>query len=282
MNAVHRAIVCGILFGLGACLGSFLNVCVHRLPRGLSPLWPPSRCPGCGRAIRAYENVPILGWLALRGRCRGCRSAISARYPIVESTVGLLVVAAFLGSARESGDWLATLGEPQGFLGVVAALALLVVAALIAAETGRVPVSLAAVGMAVAVVVRWRAIGGPSGPIVGTAVGAVLGLVGLRSGRAIADRGDVALAAMVGAFVGPVGALLAMVTSLVVGPIARWLIPRGAGPEFSGNGWPTRRGAALGVAAVALVLIGPGGGDQAPGLAPAAATATAVPAPPTG
>ena len=156
------------------------------------------------------------------------------------------------------------------------------VAALIAAETGRLPVSVATVGVAVAVVVRWRAIGNPSGPILGAAVAAALVLVGLRSGRAIADRGDLALSAMVGAFVGPVGAVLAIATALAVGPIARRLIPRSEVPAPSCNGWPTRRGTALGVAAVALVLIGPGGCDQPPDLEPAAATATAVPVPPTG
>jgi leader peptidase (prepilin peptidase)/N-methyltransferase len=69
---------------LGACFGSFSNVLIHRLPRNLSVVTPPSACPGCGRRIAWHENVPVLGWLLLGGRCRGCRMRISVRYPLVE------------------------------------------------------------------------------------------------------------------------------------------------------------------------------------------------------
>jgi leader peptidase (prepilin peptidase)/N-methyltransferase len=72
---------------LGAILGSFLNVCVYRLPRDESVVTPRSRCPGCGTLIAWYDNVPVLSWLVLRGRCRRCRSRISAQYPLVEAAV---------------------------------------------------------------------------------------------------------------------------------------------------------------------------------------------------
>lgn len=69
---------------LGAAIGSFLNVVVYRVPLGLSVVSPPSACPGCGHAIRAWDNVPVLSWLVLRGKCRDCRARISVRYPLVE------------------------------------------------------------------------------------------------------------------------------------------------------------------------------------------------------
>jgi len=75
---------------VGAIFGSFLNVVAYRLPRGESLSRPRSRCPQCQTAIRPYDNVPILSWLALRGRCRTCKASISARYPLVEAVTGLL------------------------------------------------------------------------------------------------------------------------------------------------------------------------------------------------
>jgi leader peptidase (prepilin peptidase)/N-methyltransferase len=79
------------LFGL--IIGSFLNVVAWRLPRGASLLRPRSACPGCGAAVKPYDNVPVLSWLALRGRCRGCGERISPRYPIVEAVTAALYVA---------------------------------------------------------------------------------------------------------------------------------------------------------------------------------------------
>lgn len=79
-----------LAFVLGAVVGSFLNVVVHRLPRGMNLLYPASRCPNCNHAIRWFDNVPILGWLWLRGRCRDCAAPISPRYPLVELLVGAM------------------------------------------------------------------------------------------------------------------------------------------------------------------------------------------------
>lgn len=78
---------------LGAVIGSFLNVVIHRLPREQSIVFPNSACPNCGAAIHFYDNIPILSFLILRGRCRACRSPISARYPVVEALCALLFAA---------------------------------------------------------------------------------------------------------------------------------------------------------------------------------------------
>lgn len=75
---------------LGLALGSFLNVCTLRWPVGESVVHPPSRCPGCGTAISARDNVPVLGWLLLRGRCRNCREPISVQYPLVEAAAAAI------------------------------------------------------------------------------------------------------------------------------------------------------------------------------------------------
>ena len=85
-----------IVFGLGAAVGSFLNVVVYRLPEGLSLLYPPSRCPRCETQLKPYDNVPVFGWLWLKGKCRSCRLPIAARYPMVEFATGCLFVAVFL------------------------------------------------------------------------------------------------------------------------------------------------------------------------------------------
>lgn len=83
-----------LVFALGLCLGSFLNVAIHRMPRGLSLLRPASRCPLCGHSIRPWHNVPLLGWMALRGRCADCGAPIPVRYPLVELAGGLLALPA--------------------------------------------------------------------------------------------------------------------------------------------------------------------------------------------
>ena len=75
----------------GALFGSFLNVVIWRLPRGENLATPPSHCPGCGSAVRPFDNVPVLSWLLLRGRCRDCQTSISARYPLVEALTALLM-----------------------------------------------------------------------------------------------------------------------------------------------------------------------------------------------
>jgi leader peptidase (prepilin peptidase)/N-methyltransferase len=90
----------------GAILGSFLNVVAYRLPRGESLLHPPSACPSCATPIKPYDNVPVLGWLWLRGRCRACGAPISPKYPIVEAVTGLLCAACVLKFGADRDVWL--------------------------------------------------------------------------------------------------------------------------------------------------------------------------------
>ena len=85
-----------ILFIFGICIGSFLNVCIYRLPHSKSIVYPPSACPGCDTPIRSYDNIPILSFLLLRGKCRTCKTVISIRYPLIELMVGLFAVYAYL------------------------------------------------------------------------------------------------------------------------------------------------------------------------------------------
>src|SRR3954465_5522874 len=89
----------GIIGLLGAMVGSFLNVVIHRLPQGESIVTPRSRCPSCDHQIATWDNLPLLSWLLLRGRCRNCRVRISARYPAVE----LLTAVTFLAVALARG-----------------------------------------------------------------------------------------------------------------------------------------------------------------------------------
>jgi leader peptidase (prepilin peptidase)/N-methyltransferase len=89
---VPLPVACIFFAVLGAIIGSFLNVVIHRLPREQSITLPSSACPSCGVAIRAYDNIPILSFLILAGRCRSCRAPISIRYPIVEALTALLFV----------------------------------------------------------------------------------------------------------------------------------------------------------------------------------------------
>lgn len=81
-----------VAFVFGAVVGSFLNVCIYRIPRGLSIVRPGSRCPYCETPIRAWDNIPIVSYILLKGRCRHCRAKISPRYPIVEALNGILYV----------------------------------------------------------------------------------------------------------------------------------------------------------------------------------------------
>ncbi len=96
-DAQHLVVLIGIGV-FGACLGSFLNVVLHRWPRGESIVWPGSKCPKCGHAIRAWHNLPVVGWLLLRGKCYDCQAPISPKYPLIEAAAGVLFVLAALAT----------------------------------------------------------------------------------------------------------------------------------------------------------------------------------------
>lgn len=92
MIPLYVVAAAALLFGL--CIGSFLNVCIYRLPVSRSIVTPPSACPKCDYRLRFYDNIPVASWLWLRGRCRACKAPISPRYPLVELLTGLFAVAA--------------------------------------------------------------------------------------------------------------------------------------------------------------------------------------------
>src|SRR5215210_3162210 len=102
MTLAYAAVLAG-LFGL--LLGSFLNVVAYRLPRGESLAFPGSHCPACETPIKPWDNVPVFSWLWLRGRCRACHGAISARYPVVEAATAALLVAVVLAKGADGDAW---------------------------------------------------------------------------------------------------------------------------------------------------------------------------------
>jgi len=89
-------VIIAVVFLLGLIIGSFLNVCILRIPRAESVVLPASHCPACNKEIKPYDNIPVLSWLLLRGRCRACKARISPLYPTVELITGLLFVACYL------------------------------------------------------------------------------------------------------------------------------------------------------------------------------------------
>ena len=96
MDGLSLVVIGSLIFIFGAAIGSFLNVVVYRIPAQLSLLYPPSRCPVCKHRLGKTENVPIVGWLWLRGKCRHCQTAISPRYPTIETITAILFVLIYL------------------------------------------------------------------------------------------------------------------------------------------------------------------------------------------
>ena len=94
-------LVVGYVVFIGGAIGSFLNVVAYRLPLGMSLSRPSSRCPKCEHPIRWYHNVPVVGWLILRGRCYDCGAAIAGRYPLVELFVALASAVPVMGASRQ-------------------------------------------------------------------------------------------------------------------------------------------------------------------------------------
>lgn len=206
------------LFALGLCFGSFLNVVIHRLPRGQSIVAPPSACPACGHRIRPFDNVPVLSWFVLAGRCRDCRTAIPWRYPAVELAAGLLVVALA-----------AQLGPRAALLpALLFALALLAVA-LIDWDHRIIPDEISLGGTVVGLFARGVTFPGVLEGLVGALVGGgALWLVATAYRRATGidglGGGDVKLAAMIGAFLGWPGVFLTIFGAAAAGSLAGGLL----------------------------------------------------------
>ncbi len=197
---------------LGAIVGSFLNVVVYRLPRGESLATPASRCPSCETPIKPYDNVPVFAWLWLRGRCRSCGEAISARYPLVEAATAVLCAGVVLADGV----------TPAAALGLTLVLVLIPVA-LIDLDLQLIPNRITAPA-AVAAVVLGTALD-PGGEIERLIAGAGAGLFLLLAVLAYPrgmGMGDVKLAAVLGLFLGRSVApalLVALVSGVVVGGV---------------------------------------------------------------
>ena len=207
---------------VGAALGSFLNVCIYRWPAGESVVRPRSRCPGCGEPIAWYDNIPVLSWLILRGRCRRCGTRISVQYPAIELAVALI----WLGMALWHGPGV------EAVRGAIF-LTILLGIAIIDGRHRIIPDQLSLGGAAVGLgLAAW-----PGGfefvpALIGAGVGyGLMWLVKLGGEAALKKPalgvGDIHMMAMIGAFVGLGGALLTIllgsVLGLVIGVPIAWL-----------------------------------------------------------
>ncbi len=186
-----------VAFVFGAMIGSFLNVCIWRIPEGKSIVFPSSHCPKCGQAIRPWDNIPILSWLVLRGRCRDCGDSISPRYPLVELLTALLSLAIF---------WL--YGPSLQYLAGFFFAAVLVVITFIDFDHQIIPDVISLPGIPVFFLLGWFVMGVPFwecllGILVG---GGFLYLIAvgyeLLTKREGMGGGDIKLLAMIGAFLG--------------------------------------------------------------------------------
>lgn len=244
---------------LGLVFGSFFNVCIWRIPLRKSITSPPSHCPRCRKPIRPYDNIPVLSWLILRGRCRDCGQAISARYPLVEALTGLLFIAAY-----------ARFGFSLLTVKAIVFISLLIVTAFIDLDHQVIPFGFSVTGLALGL--AGGLVAPPPGireAFVGAAVGAgfilfawllwryVLAGVFRRFGvdqKEGMGFGDLPYAAMIGAFVGLKGLAVALAGAVVFGVIIG-LIARSAGRNKRGQ--PIPFGPFLALGALAGLFFGP-------------------------
>lgn len=255
------------LGAFGLVFGSFGNVVIWRVPRGESIVAPPSHCPRCGQPIRWYDNVPVLSWVLLRGRCRDCGEPISPRYPAIEAASGVLW-------ALAGWRWGVSLTSVAGALFFY----LLLLLAVIDADTGRLPNPIVAwaagIGVAAAVVTQTTGLAaGPlvagtgwlAAPLAGAAAGAAIGLgvsgalaAAYHAARGMAGlgMGDLKLLAAMGLFLGPWVLLAYVLGSLMglIGGLAAILQARRAGEESSPM---VHFGPYLASGAIITALVGP-------------------------
>ncbi|MGQ9707737.1 MAG: prepilin peptidase [bacterium] len=216
---------------IGLVFGSFFNVCIWRIPKGQSISYPPSYCPCCGKPIRFYDNIPILSYLILRGRCRDCRKPISIRYPLIEGFTALLFVLAYLKFGL---DW--------KILRALVLIGLLVVLAGIDLDYKILPFRLSIAGVIIGLISAlipifdfpvtkafWGGVLGAGFVVFAWALWRfVLASHFRRSGinqREGMGWGDLPFAAMIGVFIGPkavgVGLAVAVFVGVIFGIIAR-------------------------------------------------------------
>ena len=211
-----------LAFWLGACLGSFVNVLAYRLPREESVVSPGSRCPRCHKPIAPYDNVPILSWLLLRGRCRRCGQRISPRYPLVEGLMAALSLAVWVRWEAQPG-WAAV---------AVVAVADLLAISLIDWDTGFIPDALSFGLIAGGLILApWNPLLGKAtwyGSLAASALGAAVGFLicwgTAEAGKRVFRKeamgwGDVILLCGVGAWAGGVGAFDSLLVGSLLGAV---------------------------------------------------------------
>lgn len=228
MNNVPLILAAGCMLLLGAAVGSFLNVVVHRVPRGLSVVSPPSACPGCDSAIAPYDNIPVVSWIVLRARCRTCGTRISARYPLVEAGTALAVVgvgAFFVPAIVQAGTVPATIAALLVLVAHLWLVAASVALALIDLDTHTLPnrillptlvVAAVSVGAAAALTGQGDAI--VRSLIAGAALFALYYVLALVTPGAM-GFGDVKLAGILGLYLGWAGW-----PAVIVGAVAPFLL----------------------------------------------------------
>ncbi len=204
----------------GACAGSFFNVLIHRMPRGESVVRPRSRCPACGTPIRALDNIPLVSYALLRGRCRGCGARISPRYPAVEALTAL----GYAGAALLDGPGYA-------FLRDVALFSFFVPITFIDVDHRIIPDELSIGGLAAGLLLSFLPGGDWKGSLAGGVIGGGILYATARGYERVAGRegmggGDVKLIAMIGAFLGWRGALLTIFFASVLGVLGGVLAMR--------------------------------------------------------
>jgi len=213
-----------VAFVVGTCVGSFLNVCIHRIPADESIVRPASRCPRCATPIAWHDNVPVLSWLWLGARCRSCRAPIAARYPLVELATGLIGVVALL-----------VFGPTPRAAVVFAFTAALLLISVIDFDHRFIPDEVSLPGILVGLALAFTAGGRPS-PLdaaLGAALGGgVLWLVAWSyqrfTGLEGMGLGDVKLLAMIGAFLGWQAIPAVLVIASITGSLAGFVVMFGA------------------------------------------------------
>lgn len=203
-----------VAFVFGAVIGSFLNVCIVRLPADLSVVRPPSRCPECQRGIAWYDNIPVLSWLILLGKCRHCKARISWQYPMVELAVGLLFVGAV---------WHWGLTVPAVRATILGTLLLGIAAT--DAKHFIIPDEFTLGGLVVGLGLSlFGGVDGFTAALLGAIVGfGVLWVVGLVGQRMFKEEamggGDIKMMAMLGAFTDWQGVLLTIFLGALIGSV---------------------------------------------------------------